>query len=759
MTESTPKTLDEETGRPPKSRIGSVDSVLARISELRDADKERAQRRASQQGIINGERPFSQAKLEKTGKKNATNFNLREAEGMVDAAKTPYYGLIFRSPRFATIRCRYGDNTQRNHEWSEKLNLRFDEMLRGWQEHDFNVQLKQMQMCVYGVGTVMHHEELPFWDAIKISDVLVPDDTPANIDRLSECVIGPRKMSAVELWKKAEKNDKWKKENVQKAILNASPSTSKWGSDWGEEYEGSLRRGDVLWNGKDSQIKLDHYLVKEFSGKITHCTVLTDGSGEEALLYKEEERYESFREILLPFFFDIGTGEWHSVKGMGPKIHDFCHESNKLTCKMIDGAKRASGLIMQASDANAVTKSQGIEIADGVVFPPDLTVVEHHLQQNFQGIIAVKRDLQGTQQSNTGSYRQRISGENFEPTLGQAQLNYQQQGQLSDASADRYMVTLDQLYREQVRKALKFGKKVSTFKVEEPAPLKQKHNADPLKELVRAFYDGCLEDGVPEEAMKFENIVSVRATRGIGNGSPVSTEIATRGLMEMLPMMDERGRRNAQRARAAVLVGQGNVDLFFPPFDENQLPDDHVALATLENNALRTGGQTIVTPRQDHVIHAQTHMGDAFQHAQQQGNPMQLFAHLNTAGPHIKQHLDAMQIDPTRKDALDALTKQWLMLGKMADKLRQNLEESAKAAEAEQANQPPPVDPAMAKMVMETQGKLAISEKEKMGKLALKAQDQQFRQGLKVDDHHFKKTLSDLETADKMRREQMTNGQ
>lgn len=253
------------------------------------------------------------------------------------------------------------------------------------------------------------------------------------------------------------------------------------------------------------------------------------------------------------------------------------------------------------------------------------------------------------------------------------------------------------------------------------------------KQLVLKFYQDCIADGVPEEALDFKNICSVKAVRGVGNGSPVSSEIATRSVMEMLPMMDERGRRHALRIRTAFLVGQGNVDAFFPPYDEQQLPDDHVALATLENNMLRLpDGDVIVTPRQDHSIHFQVHFSDAMEDVQalKQGagrEPMAVLIHLHKAGPHMKEHLDLMSGDPTRQQQIAPMQEGWLMLSKLADQLQQQIEE-AMAAEQEQE---PQLDPKLVAALAKVQGELEIKRAKMEGDMQLKADKQEFTQRIK----------------------------
>src|SRR6185312_9471905 len=102
--------------------------------------------------------------------------------------------------------------------------------------------------------------------------------------------------------------------------------------------------------------------IKEFGGKVSQYTLSDapagtedatyDGNEEEVgYLYKKKGKFDSFSQVICPFFFDTGPdGTWHSVKGLGPKIYDFCDVSNRMACQMLDGAIIGSGLTLEAQD-------------------------------------------------------------------------------------------------------------------------------------------------------------------------------------------------------------------------------------------------------------------------------------------------------------------------------------------------------------------------------------------------------------------------
>lgn len=755
---------DEDDYAVPESRISTTAAVRTRVNAMKREELTRSTRRATIQGLIDGNPPKSAAKLKSLGRGDEINFNTREGEGMADAAKTPYYTLTFRQQRFANITTDYGDQPQRQIEWSEKISARFHEMLKGWSAHDWNVQLRDWQMCVFGIGVCMWPDaDSPFWKALKIGNAIVPLEVDADIDALPEACV-PRDISPVDLYKMAVKNEKaakamgWFPDRVKKAIVQNADQTirNQMGDNWGEAYQASLRRGDVSWNGKEHNIPIVDYLVMEFSGKITHVILLDDGGinnpvdddDDDSMLFKKVGRFEQFSHVLCPFFFDIGTGEWHSIKGLGPKIFDFCNASNLTTCDMMTGTRNASKMQFQANDAAALQETHAIDIGAGKVWPPGLTHLQVRLDQNIQGQLAVKHDLQNTIQSNTGQYRQRNSGENQEPTLGQAQLNARNQQSLGDSAVDRHMNTLDKLYKEMVRRSMKWGKKLySRYKDRDEPTL------PPAEKLVFRFYKYLVEvDKVPEEALDFDYICSVSAVRGLGNGNPVSIDMATQGLIAMRPFMDERGKRNADRTRTAFLVGPNNVDAYFPPFEEADVPDDNVWAATQENNDLRTPkGETVVTPKQDHAIHFKVHFaalaGDFQSLKKGEGDPMEVLMFAHKMGPHMKEHLNEMAGDPTRKEQLEQMEEGWDMLSKLTDQLQQQIEEHIKSQEANPP-QPQP-DPELIAALARVQGELEIKRQKMQGDMQLKAEKQSQQMRLK--------DLSTAHGAKLKDREQMAN--
>ena len=417
------------------------------------------------------------------------------------------------------------------------------------------------------------------------------------------------------------------------------------------------------------------------------------------------------------------------MKGLGPKIYDFCQVENRLMGRSIDQAM--AGILAIAPMAEESQELQLIPRGPVTWLPPGSQVQQARLADNLQSQLIVKRDIQSTLQSNTGMYRQRIAEDNQEPTLGQAQMNLQQQTVLGGGAVNRYYRSLDRLYYEMVRRIL--NPKLST--------------SDAGGKEVDEFKEYCVKRGVPEQALTFENICKVKATRSIGWGSPAMRDMISNKLVSFMPMMDERSRRNAQRTAIAPYVGQHQVDSFFPPYDDANVPDDQEWVASMENPLLRGEFNPqmcaeLITPSQNNIVHFDNHMSDANTDItalqQQQADPMKVLNHLHNAGAHCMIHLQKMSGDPTRKDQLAQRQQQLAAMSKVADQLQQQITEHLQSQQQQQ--QQPQLDgdaiAAMQKVKLDAQ----IKQQKMQGDLQLKSEKQKAMLQLK-----------DLETAHKIR--------
>ena len=740
-------TLDEDGDRP-TSRIGNAANARSLVERLKYEDEQRMWRYTKIMGLLDGNPPWSSKLLQDLGQGHRANFNLREGEGMVDSAKTPYWNLVFTANQLANISFALeGVESYIVEPWNLIISEEFNDTMTSWIGFDQNMQLSQWQMCVHGIGPM-------FWphgyswqsEATKARKVLVPQETMANVEKLELCVVR-HSWRADELegfiYKaKREETDHngWNVPLVIKAIIDSATRDTRqtYGTEDYDLYQRAIRTGDIFYGiHRSDRIYVSSVFVKEFGGKVSQYTITDQTLGHEketydkpedevGYIYKKKNKFDSFSQVICPFFFDtVPDGTWHAIKGLGPKIFDFCDVSNRTFCQMLDGSVMGSGLILEAQDGASLEETQVALIGGATVVQPGYKVAQTRIAESLNGAMSMRRELQNVLQSNTGSYRQRPSEENHEPTLGQAQLNYQQQATLSGSSISRYTVSLNLYYNETLRRLLD--------------PIQSK--SIPGGEAAMQFKRNCIARGIPEEILTFKNIGKVRAVPSIGHGSPQMMDIASQKLGQLVPLMDERGKNHALRTITMAIpgVGASMVDSFFPPFEKKGIPNSQTALAALENNALRQQkGQAVVEPQQNHPIHFDEHMKDAVNHLHDPtAHPVEQLIHLSNAIPHMEQHVQGMAGDPTMEKRTKMNQKALNDLTRQKDKIQQNVQESVRAAQQNGNGQQQQPDPDTLKVA---------------GDLKLKAAKQQGEMALKVRKQAVEEKLKDQKTAAEIRR-------
>lgn len=737
----------------PESRVGSATDARKTITTLIQAEKRtRSARRTRINGMWNGNPPWPGLLREK-GMAERANFTLREFEGFVAAAKTPYYALAFKADRFIQLTLDYGNaDPGLLAEWSNKIATRYQYALEDWDGLDMNMQMSQVQMVVHGSGPMVWEDQYDWRSSARIAgQVLLPDDASVDIDEWEDGPACPRSYLPSVLWRKI-KNEKeatargWNVPACKRAIMKAAPETMSvgWGSTF-EYYEAELRKGATGFDAKSKRIFVADLFQKEFDGRISHFIVLREDEGstenvigekqddpEFGFLFRKIGRFTSHSQITCPFIFDSGPDkQWHSVKGAGPKIFDFCSASDRVMMRALDGAMKASGVIVQAKDGKALQEAAFTDVSGGTVIGPGYEVMQQRVAPNMESPLLAKRAIGAILGDNTGNYTQRLREENPAPTLGQEQLSVQRESVLGDHDASRYLKQLDRFHRETFRRLLAMGKKLFASR-KDVAPDKDEKNETltPSEKGALKFYRSLVQtDGIPEEILEFENFCRIKATRLVGNGSSQMRTIIGEKLLGMVGMMDERGRRFTQRQVVSGLAGENWADATFPAYDTPQIVDSHMSLAQLENNFLRIpGGKVLVDPSQDHVIHFQSHIQDNADHAQEiqagDGDPHALLIHLEQSGPHMYEHIQAIAGDPTRKDQIKGMMEAWMNLSKMTDQLAQQVAEADQAAADKQPQQAP--DPELIKAITEIQLDAATKDK----KMLLDAQRKDRKQAM-----------------------------
>jgi len=284
-------------------------------------------------------------------------------------------------------------------------------------------------------------------------------------------------------------------------------------------------------------------------------------------------------------------------------------------------------------------------------------VLQSTVLGDIESALVINRDLDAMLEANTGIYRPRLDPKPGNPmTLGEFQQRMSMASVLGNSAVNRFYSYLDGAYTEMYRR-------MSNPSLSESMGRGAK--------MAIEFQQRCIKRGVPKKALR--EIESIKADRNMGNGSATMRQQALASLMPFFPMLNEVGRSNFIDDAISVYTNEAKVQRYNPKPQPSDLPDDQHALAMLGVSAIKQGIPFPPTATQNPVIFAQTYLqagAQALESVQQGADPMEVLSFLELLGTEIAAHLQRIQQDPSRKDILEMLEKQFKELAKATDDLK-----------------------------------------------------------------------------------------
>jgi hypothetical protein len=681
---SNPNTLElenlSETGKAPKCRLSDPARAQELVSHLFEANRDRSQTNARIKGMLDGNRPYDQSKLKAIGQSNRTNVNWMEGKAKVEGAKVPYYDIFSSGKYYAVVKTGAKAPPDETVRWSNIITEEFHEMLKRFKAFDFRMQTMIHDMVSLGKGYLVW-DTVDNWQFrwIKQGRVLVPDAEDAFVGDLEVLVIRETyKISKLYNYIRDEKRAKslgWNLSAVKDAIRSAKAKQNGEKDESYEEIQQQLKDHDITEGLKNPTIQAAHVFVREFDGKVTHLIVPESGAGkaeqgnkkgaDTQFLYKKVGRYENFHQVMAAFFLEVSDGSWNGANGIGRDLYPAIEAKNRLKCATVDNAFMRSSVHLQPTTADSQQKLNLSQNGPVTYHPPGLTVLESNILGDVDGTLKVDFMLDQMITANTGIVNARAQRTVGNPiTAKQAEIDQTNQTVLGNSYVSRFLGSLDLFYAEVYRRAS--NPDITLYKGQEWA------------DEALEFQNRCIERGVPREALT--NVRCVQAWRPVGNGSSYLRTETTRAMMGIVPMVGETGRQRILEDFVAAHAGQQTVERYLPDIDVAKKPTDHHWQAQVENQGFREGGQAIFTDKQNHVIHAQSHLQfcvEALNSIPEGGDPADVLRAIESAGPNIAAHIQALSQDPTRKDIMAILQGQFTQLGAAADNLRMDIQKNA----------------------------------------------------------------------------------
>jgi len=725
------KTL-QETGAPPETRIATALQARSIYERLWSADTVRAKKRQMVKGLVDGNPPYIQGDLDAVGRSNQANINFRIAESYFSNAVGAFYDLFSEAPTYASIRLK-GTNPETSDQWSRIATTHFDWLLRFEEGFDYNTQISQDEMVLYGCGPMIFQDEFDWRPmAVLTGRLKVPERTKSNTAywELASVEVDYLAHELYEkiLYAKEASSMGWNVERVRQAIMRAHPDYQKGGLwiNW-EWHQQQLKNGSLYYSNTSTTIRCVHLFFREFckpgeaEGKISQAIILADsveGMPGDKFLFQKIGRFDNWNQCIHPMYYDRGGGGFHhSVTGMGVKMYSAIAYQNRLLCNLADKAFSPK-MVFKPTTSTQAEEFSLQQFGEYSVLSDGFDLIQTPIQGVMEEGLVFNRELGGTIASNLSQYRSRQPDQKGNPrTAYEVGKDAAQEASLQKTQMNRYYAQQDGLYSEMYRRATISGRSSYTA------------GGTRCKE----FIERCVKDGIPLEQLR--NVEYVKASRVVGQGSEFLRKQSLNELwMTVGPGLPETGRTNMQDDMIAASAGQSAVVRYNPKPNPSMLPDDQTALAMGQVADMKIGVPAVVTATQNPAIFAPIFLQAADQAAgtlEQGGNPQEVAAFLDLAGQAIAQHLQRLSRDPSRKQLVKQLTDQWTKLAKLHDDLVQHIQDQAQQQQQKQAQ------------MDAQQSDFALKKMELDGKQALAAQKTRFgmaekgvktRQGMALKD-------------------------
>jgi hypothetical protein len=722
-----------------------------------------------------------------------SNVPFRQMKFIVDNQKSSFVDMVMERNTAANITTKLGNPTEKE-IWSNIISVGFDRMLRSWTSYNYNVELDVEEMTLYGKGFEIA-EDRDGWPTKSFhnSNVLIPDKTYADLTNLGEMCI-KRSYTPLEFWLKItggeedpEKAQKYATEmgwNFWACVDALRMFTTNYRNTYtNTEWLRDVASGNLnLSRLYTLRIELYELYIMEFNGSISKMLLLQNYGGL-VLGYKEngrkdltEEEYrdqtgflyyrkdwvekdgDGWEDVIAPMCDSTGSGIWHEIQGLAESIFIQCRAYDIHMNRAFDAMDWSTRLMLKGGSAESTKKLKQMEWQPWMILPQDTEPAQISLSVPLNELFTGMQYYQADLYRGIGAYSisQTTKG-GKQRTKGEAELDAAESAKLQGTQIRRFNDNQTRWLRMLYKRMSRTTKGGNGYK------LKQK------------FVDFMEENGVPEEAWKWENIENLESNMLSGSGSPSYKLMAaqqTVSLTGMTPMNE--GQANAIADAIAALNGRQNVNRYVKqtnveiPHEQGIIAMENIGMTDPKGNPANFR----VYPDQNHIEHFKAHFEDAvvsMQEAQQAlqsagVNPQaptrgqqsegvseeaielikEIYACLmRFKGPHMVAHLGFIQKDPTKKEMAKQFGQQMQQLQRGTDELGSQLAQLEMARQQQQSQgqtQSPEQIKLQAMVAKEAIQTNALQKKEDI-KLAALAQKAQLREATQME-----KTATDLAT-------------
>lgn len=652
--------FDPQSGKNTQRAIQNASQALQVARKLEDDDETRDWWRSRIMAAFTGNAPFDEDELMSIGQSYRFNVSFGFMEGVIGRSVAPYMDLVNDSQYIANIDADLPD---------EKLNIMREsvtEVIKRWGKWPKMTSRLIQDLVLNGYNTVVWPSDFdPFPIFVPQKDSFVHEMTPNDVSDL-ELYVWRRSYMIHELYKyisdeEAARKAGWNIEIVRKAIENAVPkeilrSDNRRGG-W-VEVESAIR-GGALWSSVvgGKEIKTYHVFAAELSGKVTHY-ICWDGKHEtsevqsnQVELFKKEDRFESFEDMLVYFDLESGDGHWHGSRGLGRRTYNAHRSQDKLRCALLDQSFTSGLTILQPKDQESQEQFNLAVVGPFAVIPAGMEVSATTVPSISTTAFQVDALLSTTVEQRIGDVVPSVSTptRRGNQTATAATIANERANMISKSNLIRFIDPLSKMISIIVRRLLK------------------KNSPD---KYAKAFQEELINHGFTEE-----DFLKVRGAKSTGRIEAVMGNDRT-NYTELLATYrgdPDVNQKILKERHLTAVIGPKEISGIFVEA-EDQTVQVEAARMQLEEIASNISGINVpVSPRDNHEIHAQIGIQWMMQQIQmtQQGGKGAPMPVLDLVGNHVGQHVQMLKADKMKADLAGQLENQLKQIANAIDQMQQ----------------------------------------------------------------------------------------
>jgi hypothetical protein len=661
------QTVKDGTALPVARRIATPQAAWEVFKRMRDNDDSDAQRRATLQGMIDGNPPYVPKELEDAGLASMVNVNFLTMRANLDARAAATHELFAEVPtlvEFKPVAPAPGDTAIWQH--CQVMAEEYTSIVREWTNFLPYMDLVARESDAYGLGFCLFPDE---WDwrpkAYKRGALLFESDASVEVSD-NEIICVRDRMSAAAIFEILEDEDAarkagWKVEALKDALIRvfgrgeSQNATDKYQRSTWESVQQMRRNNETDYQVKQfDRVRLVHLLVQEVSGdrKITHL-IIPENQSQSDFLFESKGHFERMDQAVWWMPYNYGDGYIKSVRGVASLMAQHDDLSNRFLCRVFDAGFTTASVMLQPQGQTDLGRLQFLQHGPYLILPPELKAIQTTFQPQLAPLIQLREVSESVMKNNTGTYRQHAEsnyGRGEVRTAREVVEESSREARYEKAAVMHRYNHLERLHREMFRRM--------TNPEYHAASVRKLGSAEAAR-----FVKRCMDRGVPRDLL-FDNKekLLLLVTRAVGLGSLGVKYDVTNQVLQASGMFDEVGKVNAIRDWLAPRVGYYNVDRYKSMVNRDAVPTNETSIAVLENNDMAEGVAVQVGNDQTHKLHIDVvlqgligPMIQAAQSGQPPQDPMKAMQTLGLAIQHVQGHAQYLAQDPLRKQYLQQL--------------------------------------------------------------------------------------------------------